>query len=287
MPPTALPAPPVATGNSTDEAASIKYGESVVNSVGCVQCHTIQGTTSNKAGPDLIQGIKRDMPTKDWLKVQVTNPQAHNPTTIMPSFASRLNGQQLNAVVDFLNSLKTRKVDLSAAASGTEEGGSASNGSPILSINIIGNAEHGGVLFHQSCIMCHGPHGDNKTPGYTGYLTGDHAPKGVPRLNPMDRNVYDADPQLFVEHIDQFIQHGVSNPEGGPNMPAFGDSHALTQAQIASIEAYILSINGVDRTTITNPGIEPKEFFYMVLWVAGVAFLLALFYWFIIKLIKF
>ena len=50
-------------------------------------------------------------------------------------------------------------------------------------------------------------------------------------------------------------------------MPAFGDTHALTQAQIADLEAYILSVNGVDRTEITNPGIEPKEFFYMLLWI--------------------
>ena len=40
------------------------------------------------------------------------------------------------------------------------------------------------------------------------------APKGVPSLNPIDRNVFNADPQTFVEHIDQFIQHGIPNTEG-------------------------------------------------------------------------
>jgi hypothetical protein len=134
--------------------------------------------------------------------------------------------------------------------------------------------------------MCHGPHGDNKTPGFMGYMTGSKAPQGVPALNPIDRSVYNANPQLFAEHIDQFIQHGIPNTQGGPNMPAFGDSHALTQAQIADIEAYILSLNGVDRTMIVNPGIEPKEFFYMLVWITSVIIMLAALYWFLMKLLK-
>ncbi len=290
MPQAAPPPPPAATGGNAGSAASIKYGKSMVDSLGCVQCHTIQGSPSNKPGPDLIMAMKKDMPNNDWLKVQLTNPQAHNPTSIMPSFASRLNDQQMNAVIDYLSSLKTMKVSAGSGASIEGEGTSGEQGEPatstLQSINIIGNAEHGGILFHQSCIMCHGPHGDNKTPGYTGYMTGDHAPKGVPALNPIDRNVFNEDPQLFVEHIDQFIQHGIPNTQGGPNMPNFGDSHALTQAEIADIEAYVLSINGVDRTLISNPGIEPKEFFYLILWIAGVVVMLGGLYWFIMKLIK-
>jgi len=57
-------------------------------------------------------------------------------------------------------------------------------------------------------------------------------------------------------------------------MPDFGDSHALTQAQIADLEAYVLSLNGVDRTMITNPGIEPKEFFYMLVAITSVIVML-------------
>ncbi len=127
--------------------------------------------------------------------------------------------------------------------------------------------------------MCHGPHGIPKTPGF-------NAPKGVPSLNPIDRNVFNTDPQSFVEHIDQFIQHGIPNTEGGPNMPNFGDSHAFTQAQIADLEAYVLSLNGVDRTQIINPGIEPKEFFYMLIGILSVIILIAGLFWYIIKLLK-
>jgi len=289
----ALPPPPPAAGaGGNGGEASVKYGEQLFNSMGCVQCHTIKGTPSNKPGPDLIMAIKKDMPAKDWLKVQLTNPQAHNPLSIMPSFASRLNDQQMDAMVDFLTSLSTRKVMASSAEEQVESGGaqgsnpSGKAGSGIQSTGIIGDKEHGAILFHQSCIMCHGPHGDNRTPGFTGYLTGSQRPKGVPALNPIDRNVYNEDPQLFVQRIDQFIQHGIPNTEGGPNMPDFGDSHALTQAQIADIEAYVLSLNGVDRTMIMNPGIEPKEFFYMLLWITFVIVMLAAFYWFLMKLIK-
>ena len=148
-----------------------------------------------------------------------------------------------------------------------------------MSTGIIGDKEHGGILFHQSCIMCHGPHGIPQTPGF-------NAPKGVPSLNPIDRNIFNADPQSFVEHIDNFIQHGIPNTEGGPNMPNFGDSHALTQAQIADLEAYVLSLNGVDRTQIINPGIDPKEFFYMLVMILSAVTLIAGLFWFLMGLLK-
>lgn len=286
--PAKIAPPPAAAPGTSNADAQIQYGEGIVNSVGCIQCHTITGSTSNKVGPDLIQAIKRDKPSKEWLKDQLTNPQSHNPTSIMPSFASRLNADQMNAVIAYLGSLATKKSEAMAESSSSgAEGASGAALSSVASMNIIGDKEHGAILFHQSCIMCHGPHGDNKTPGFKGYQTGDVAPKGVPVLNPIDRNVYSVDPQIFVNHIDQFIQHGAPNVEqGGPAMPDFGDSHALTQAQIADLEAYVLWVNGVDRTLIDNPGIEPHEFFYILLWLTSVIVFLALCYWFLVKLIK-
>jgi len=279
--PVLLPPPPATNGVGNNDSL-IKYGEQLYNAKGCIQCHTVQGFPSNKPGPDLILAIKKDMPDKDWLKTQLINPQAHNPLSIMPSFASRLNDTEMNAVTAFLSSLSTRKVVPPPAGTATSAEGSTSvptNSSAVQSTGIIGDKEHGAILFHQSCIMCHGPHGDPKTPGF-------NAPKGVPSLNPIDRNVFNADPQAFVEHIDQFIQHGIPNTEGGPNMPNFGDSHALTQAQIADLEAYVLSINNVDRTQIINPGIEPKEFFYMIVGIFSAVCLIAGMFWFLMKYLK-
>ena len=69
-------------------------------------------------------------------------------------------------------------------------------------------------------------------------------------------------------------------------MPNFGDSHALTQAQIADLEAYVLSLNGVDRTEVMNPGIEPKEFFYMITTIFSAVVLIAGMFWYLMKLLK-
>ncbi len=277
------PPPANAGGNGGNNAALVKYGEQLVNAQGCLQCHTIQGSPSNKTGPDLILAIKKDKPSKDWLMTQLKTPQAHNPLSIMPSFAGRLDDKQLNAVVTFLGSLSNRKVvPLPPGATEAETQGTSgvpTNSSAVQSTGIIGDKEHGAILFHQSCIMCHGPHGNPQTPGF-------NAPKGVPSLNPIDRAVFNNDPQMFVQHIDQFIQHGIPNTEGGPNMPNFGDSHALTQAQIADLEAYVLSLNGVDRTMIMNPGIEPHEFFYWLLGSVSIIIMLAALYWFVVRLLK-
>jgi len=265
----------------------IAYGEQLYNAKGCIQCHTVQGRPSNKPGPDLILAIKKDLPSQDWLKTQLVNPQAHNPLSIMPSFASRLNDSEMNAMVVFLKSLSTRKATplpagvTEAMAAAQAQGNVVPNQNTlaIQSVGIIGDKEHGGILFHQSCIMCHGPHGNPKTPGF-------NAPKGVPSLNPIDRNVFNADSQTFVEHIDPFVQHGIPNTEGGPNMPNFGDSHALTQAQIADLEAYVISLNNVDRTKIINPGIEPQEFFYMIVAILSAVALIAGLFWFVMRLLK-
>ncbi|MDE1921209.1 MAG: cytochrome b N-terminal domain-containing protein [Candidatus Omnitrophica bacterium] len=283
----ALPPPPPAStagGTAAGKAAAIKYGEQLFNTVGCTQCHTIQGRPSNKVGPDLIIAVKKSNPSKDWLKTQLTDPQAHNPMSIMPSFSSRLNDTQMNAVIVFLKSLSTRKaVPLPAGVTETSSSNTSSSSSfssnAVYATNIIGDKDHGAILFHQSCIMCHGPHGNPKTPGF-------NAPKGVPPLNPIDPHIFNADPQAFVDHINTFIQHGAPNIEGGPKMPNFGDSNALTQAQIADLEAYVLSLNGVDRTMIMNPGIQPKVFFYTLLWITSVIIMLAAVYWFVIRTLK-
>jgi hypothetical protein len=96
----------------------------------------------------------------------------------------------------------------------------------------------------------------------------------VPPLNPIDRALFSKNAQEFALRIDKYIQQG-SKPDGtNPRlqMPAFGESNAMTQQQISNIEAYILKLNGVDRTELVNPGIKPVSFFF----IAVPAFLLIL-----------
>ncbi len=66
-------------------------------------------------------------------------------------------------------------------------------------------------------------------------------------------------------NIDIYIQHG-SVPEGPApalKMLPFGDSNALTQEEIANLEAYVLSLNKVDRAALIDPGMQPLSFFYL------------------------
>ncbi|HSQ79188.1 MAG TPA: hypothetical protein VLN41_01205, partial [Candidatus Bathyarchaeia archaeon] len=87
-----------------------------------------------------------------------------------------------------------------------------------------------------------------------------------PTLDPIDRELFDPDPGLFVSKIDPYLQHG-SRPEGPKPalaMPDFGDSFALTQAQISHLEDYVLDLNGVRREKIDRPGLRPAVFFIVV-----------------------
>ena len=84
--------------------------------------------------------------------------------------------------------------------------------------------------------------------------------KNISSLDPIRKDLYRDNADDFVQQIDPIIQNG--SPRTG--MPAFKDPQMLAQAQIADIEAYILHVNGVDRTQIINPGVKPKRFFYMI-----------------------
>ncbi len=125
---------------------------------------------------------------------------------------------------------------------------------------IIGSARHGAELFKKNCSPCHGPVGKTNVPN-----PGSDDGK-VPDLNPIDRDIFNADAQIFAENIDRYIQHGSvpAGPSPVIRMAAFGDTTTLTQQEISNIEAYVLDLNGVDRAQLINPGIQPRIFFLIV-----------------------
>ena len=133
-------------------------------------------------------------------------------------------------------------------------------------MNYIGNPKHGGVLFRQRCESCHGIKGKGGIPN-PGSVSGI-----VPALNPIDSALFNNDANIFAENIDRFIQHGSTPPGPDPSlhMQNFGDSHVLTQQQIAQIEAYVLKLNGVDRAQLRHPGLPPKEFLLISLTAFGI-----------------
>ncbi len=139
-------------------------------------------------------------------------------------------------------------------------------GPPGPAAAMIGSVKLGRELFASDCRSCHG---DAATGGVPNPGSADGT---VPPLNPIDTALSNPDPQVFAENIDRFIQHG-SVPQGpGPklDMQSFGDSHTLTQEEIANIEAYVLSLNGVDRAALRHPGMTPERFLLLLVVVCGV-----------------
>jgi len=158
---------------------------------------------------------------------------------------------------------------------------------PSVASTTIGSADHGKTIFVAYCQQCHGVEGKNG-------IDNPHSADGtVPAINPIDPELSGADKaghianvQAFVDNIDALLQNG-SSPDATPDgadpkykMPSFGNTYALTQAQISDVEAYVVQINGAQRATIAHPGVDPKTYawwtlagFVVVGFVSGTALL--------------
>jgi mono/diheme cytochrome c family protein len=250
--------------------------------------------TGGTIGPNLSNPPRRAR-SREWIAQQIRNPKSHNPNSIMPAFPT-LADRQLNDLVDYLMSLKTGPAR--PAPSTPNPDPSADGASPAIAAGksmpasaelpasgkqgpsgpaayTIGSPEHGELLYIRNCQQCHGPDGVGKVPN-PGSEDGT-----VPPLNPIDPDMFNQDPDLFAANIDRYIQHG-SMPEGSHpvlTMPAWGDTDSLSQPQIAHIEAFILSLNKVERARITNPGVRPGVFFAITAGVFALTWGIALVWW--------
>ena len=113
-----------------------------------------------------------------------------------------------------------------------------------LASSTHGDAAAGGTKFAANCAVCHGDRG-------VGGVANPGSDDGtVPPLNPIDPGFLEdsnGSAAIFARDLDVFIQHG-SRPAGPSpelEMPAWGDHHLLGQSDIADIEAYVMSLNGV------------------------------------------
>lgn len=274
---------PAAGAAAGPGGTSGESGAAIYRRLGCSSCHSINGT-GGKAGPDLA-AEKAKGRSADWLKEQFSDPRAHDASTIMPAF--KLAPAEADALASYLLGLTSKTptaapqagVPAPSAAAGAAPPGAAGAGAapssavrPAATVKrqaiapqLIGNPRHGALLFSEDCARCHGAQGRGGVPN-PGSADGT-----VPPLAPIDRELYDPDPNVFVSKIDPLIQHG-SKPEGRHpelSMPDWGDSDALTQPQISHLEAYVLSLNGVVRDRIERPGIPPALFFIIVAAVFG------------------
>lgn len=248
---------------------SAQLGAKLFASLPCLSCHSVNGHGGTTA-PDLSMEASRGR-SKSWIMQQIQDPKSHFPHTIMPPF-SNLSQEQRAELADYLLSLG-RGGTAAAAASASPESTKVApdppgptSTEPGPAATMIGNPKHGAIIFSQKCQSCHGFKGTDKVPN-PGSDDGT-----VPPLNPIDRALYNPNAQTFVDQIDPIIQHGStpSGPHPELKMPDWGDSHTLTQEEIAEVEAYILSLNGVDRAQIVHAGMEPRHFFLLVVIVFGV-----------------
>jgi ubiquinol-cytochrome c reductase cytochrome b subunit len=298
---------PKTSGVKSTIDGDFRLGSELFKSQGCPRCHTLSGKRSDKQGPDLVMSLSKKKASREWLWIQLVNPRRHNPQSLMPSYA-KLNDQKLHSLIAFLEQLSTSssaeegeksgeeiepeqspevpataqlqdKVQGEATTAEKEERKEAKEG-VMEAIHIVGNRKHGMVLFEQHCLTCHGPQGKIHA------LDFPVPPRGVPALYPMRAELYTSSPEEFVRNIDPFIQHGMPNPVDGPSMPAFGDSHSLTQAQIADIEAYVLHLNGVDRAKILHPGVKPQDFFFVFIEISFLLGILMILFWLISRYIE-
>ncbi|HEY0967839.1 MAG TPA: DUF6797 domain-containing protein [Opitutaceae bacterium] len=97
---------------------SVKLGETVANTVGCVACHSIDGTTEGKVGTSW-KGLARSMRTfidgsqlpadKDYLYGKIMNPQSNRIKAgelEMPSYQGVLSDSQVQSLILYIESLR-------------------------------------------------------------------------------------------------------------------------------------------------------------------------------------
>jgi ubiquinol-cytochrome c reductase cytochrome b subunit len=271
--PTKIPTP-------TMSSAKVKEGHDFFLANNCNICHSINGA-GGTIGPDLSHETAKGRAVS-WLVTQMKNPKANNPNSIMPVVAT-LTEAQINTIAAYLLNIDqgspvSAKTNLPKDTFQTKNPGlslNLQNQHPVsgLASSYIGNPGHGGILYRQTCEGCHGLNGMGNVPN-PGSTDGV-----VPGLNPISRKMYNLNALAFVDLIDPIIQNGSVPAGSNPalKMPDFGKANTLTQQQIAQIEAYILSLNGVDRAQLQNPGIKPRKFilFLLGLFVATSIVLLA------------
>lgn len=104
------PVQPISTQSGIN--SEVAKNQAVYESLACVNCHMIQGTTSiGKFGPDLTHLMSRGSigagvieNTHENLRKWVDNPQDIKPGCLMPSF--KLTDRELDQVVAYLETLK-------------------------------------------------------------------------------------------------------------------------------------------------------------------------------------
>ncbi len=222
----------------------------------CSQCH------GNQAEGDIGPALRNNQFIQSSDVATIYNTVAsgipHDPVS-MPAWLMANGGplfpQDINNVVAFLKDIQNIAALPSATPLPTQPAPTplppnaptpapaapSIAGGPGQAVSLTGDATRGKPLFGTYCSACHGPEG----------IIGGPNPRSddefVPALNPIDPTIANADPKVFANNVDLFVEHGSvpSGPAPEISMPSFGDLKILQPQQIADIIAYVLGLNGV------------------------------------------
>jgi ubiquinol-cytochrome c reductase cytochrome b subunit len=206
---------------SSSASSGVRAGATLFTSQGCIACHTVRGQ-GGSMGPDLsnigAQGLSRA-----WLTQQIQNPTSHNPSTQMPAFGS-LSDQQVNQLVDFLESLGGSSSEGApstspSASAGSSEPNTPSTRSQPATERAPGLIAQGRQLIRsQSCLGCHTVNGQG---GSIGPDLSNEGTKGHSQ-------------EWLVEQIRDAKSHNATTV-----MPSF---EQLSDEQIRGLVAYLESL---------------------------------------------
>ncbi len=118
FPPIDLTRGAIATAPEKEPLPTVAQGRALTESLGCIVCHSTDGTTEGKVGPTWrrIFGAKRDFATggsavvdEFYLREKILDPQKNRLSekpAEMPSYRGVVSDQQLESIVLYLRSLK-------------------------------------------------------------------------------------------------------------------------------------------------------------------------------------
>ena len=72
----------------------------------CTKCHAVEGTGRKGKGPSLAHVAADPEHTAEWIAAHVRNPKAHEPSSKMPAFESKLKPEEIKSVAEYLATLK-------------------------------------------------------------------------------------------------------------------------------------------------------------------------------------
>lgn len=202
-----------------DEYARI-YQES------CSVCHGDDGTgakwgqASLSAKPrDFTSAASQTELTRDRMIVSVANGR---PGTPMPGFASQLNPQQVEGIVDYVRARFMTSFAAAETTGATESDPAENYHDRSFPNDLSGQFERGRSLYFVNCIECHGVAGDGNGP--RAYF-----------IFPKPRNFKDPATQQILNRPT--LYSGIANGVIGKEMPAW--SKVFSEQDIADVAEFV------------------------------------------------